>query len=475
MLDLQTDEPTRVSIIVSDGSSSWEISSDGFSTDHHLTLLGFRPGKTHTVAVTLIDEAGNIAEWPRPLQATTAPLPPEFPPISVTSDPEKMEPGVTLFPITGFAQHAGFGGAIVAVNPTGEIVWYHRGGSFTDVRRIANGNLLFIEGERTIIEMDMLGNVLNRWASLSDQSIVEKIPVPTQVFHHEVFQMESGNFLTLSIELRSIDNFPTSATDPNAPTETSDVVGDVVVEFTPQGSIVNEWKLLDLLDPLRINYSSLIGFWNAQFPEAVNGTRDWSHGNAVIHDPRDDSIIVSARHQDAVFKFSRETGQLIWILGPHENWDPGQFGGLLLEPLNEDQFFWQYHQHAPELLPNGNLLLFDNGNFRASPFDPPPGNGVFSRAVEYEIDEASRRVAKVWEYGEFADEVLFAGFVGEADFLTGKGNVLITFGAVSTGGGITPRLIEVTHSFFPEKVFDLSVNQTGWFVYRSERLPSLYP
>jgi len=130
--------------------------------------------------------------------------------------------------------------------------------------------------------------------------------------------------------------------------------------------------MLDILDPFRINYSSLLvlydGFFESVFGEQLE-TRDWSHGNAVVHDPADDSIVVSLRHQDAVVKFSRQTGELKWILGPHENWDMEQFGEFLLTPLSEDEFFFQYHQHAPDITDEGTILIYDNGNNRASPFD----------------------------------------------------------------------------------------------------------
>jgi len=200
----------------------------------------------------------------------------------------------------------------------------------------------------------------------------------------------------------------------------------------------------------------------------MESTKDWAHANAVIHDPSDDSLIVSLRHQDAVIKISRQTGELIWILGPHENWDPVEFGKYLLTPIVDELFFFQYHQHAPMITQDGNLLIFDNGNFRASPFDPVlPDEENFSRAIVYSIDETTYEVDIVWEHGQFADEILYTSFVGDADELPLTKNVLIAF------GGIQPaRLIEVTHTTPSEVVFDLSI--TSNFTYRSERLSSLY-
>ena len=67
--------------------------------------------------------------------------------------------------------------------------------------------------------------------------------------------------------------------------------------------------------------------------------------------------------------------------------------------------------------PRGTLLLLDNGNRRASPFDgtaPIPDAGNFTRAVEYEIDETAMQVRQVWDYGTDLDWKWFSGSQGNA-------------------------------------------------------------
>jgi len=468
LLELTTKVPTRVLVTINDGDSTWDIDFAGFETEHSHPVLGFRPGKTHTVLVSVFDEDGRELLSDFEIEIITELLPEDFPAFTVTSNPDMMEPGITFFEAGGF---------LIAVNEVGEVVWFRRnefnGRLDRDFRRLSNGNILLMLAEFEILEIDMLGNVIRRWhPSQSTIGNEGSIPVDTLAFHHEVFEMESGNFVTISIEFREVSDFPTSTTDPSAPTETAIIAGDTIVEYRPDGTVVNEWSLLDIIDPRRINYSSLLGLWDG-FYENVFGvmetTRDWAHANAVIHDPSDDSLIVSLRHQDVVIKISRQTGELIWILGPHENWDPVEFGKYLLTPLVDDEFFFQYHQHAPMITQEGNIVLFDNGNFRASPPDPVlPDVENFSRAIEYSIDETTYEVDKVWEYGQFEEEILYAFFVGDADSLPLTRNVLITF------GGIQPaRLIEVTRTTPSEVVFDLSI--TNNFTYRSERLPTLYP
>ena len=468
LLEVSTSGLSRISVTISDGNEQFTHDYEGFNTEHSLPVLGFKPSRIYTITVRILDIDGIDLIEPTIFQAITRSLPEGFPEINVTSTPELMEPGVTLFEAANY---------LVAVDATGEVCWYHfiqlpSGSLDRDVRRMKNGNLLLMLARFRTVELDMLGNIVNLWhPSQSTDGDPGSIPVDTLAFHHEVFEMESGNLLMLSVEFETFFDYPTSVS-PIAALGEAIVVGDVVVEFTPDGTIVNEWSMLDLLDPYRLNYSSWLGLYNNLY-EMVFGvaepTADWSHGNAVIHDPSDDSIIVSFRHQDAVVKFSRQTGELIWILGPHENWDPERFGKYLLTPQSEHEFFFPYHQHAPDVTDEGTILIYDNGNNRASPFDPTLSDADnFSRAVEYKINEETKEIDIVWEYGQFEDETLYTFFIGDADYLPLTGNALITF-----GGTQPARLIEVTRTTPAVKVFDLSL--PGNFTYRSERLDSLYP
>jgi len=482
---------------VSGRAEDFSVHNDGFSTVHAITLLGFHPDEPYNVHVTLRDEAGNEMEL-NDVSVVTNPLPEGFPPIQVlASVPDLMEPGVILFPINGRGKNGGFH-SLIAVDELGEVVWYTTPNDvlFDDVRRISNGNIIYIDDREhnEIGEIDMLGNVVRKWvASTSESTDPGNIHVDTPRFHHEVFEMENGNFLVLSVELRTVEDYPTSDSDPEAPHETAVIGADKIVEFSPvDGTIVNEWHLIDMLDPYRIGYDSLGGFWNAEFPEIEGGTRDWAHANAVIHDPVDDSIIVSLRHQDAVVKFSRQTGQIMWILGTHDNWNTDQFGSFLLNPVG-DNFLFQYHEHAPEVTSDGTILLFDNGNFKATPFaEKLPATENFSRAAEFSINEETKEVAQVWEYGQFIEPAIYAPFVGDANALPLTGNVLIAFMGIIKdenglpsdfvgGGKGSIRILEVTHTTPAEKVFDLSIEDTspnvsdGWQGYRAVKLPSLYP
>jgi hypothetical protein len=467
VLRVSTDVPTRPSLRVLGPGEGWTVESDLLRTEHAIPLMGFTFGRDYTIdSLQFTDATGNTIQFGDKLTVSTAAAPADLPGIRVlASDPQRMEPGFTLFPAGG--AHT------LGVDAQGVPRW-HYFGSAPEIYRAGNG-LFYSRVNHTIREFDLVGNHYRVWHATGNPPTgllsVSK-PFEADNHHHDVFLIESsGNILTLAQTRRTVENFPISDTDPNA-FGTVEIISDAILEIDSEGDIVHNWDLADILDPQRGGYGLIRGNDNA--------VADWSHSNAVLHDPRDDSIIVSVRSQDAVIKFGRTTGELEWILGPHEGWGP-EFEEHLLTPVGED-FEWPYHTHAPMLLPNGNLMLHDNGNFRSRPFDPPSDlSESYTRgAVEFAINEETMEVSQVWQYGKDAPETLYTPIVGDADWQPLTDNVLMTFGFPTAINGEVqetprPRIIEVNRS--GEVVFDLELTSPGdgrLIVYRSERVPSLY-
>jgi arylsulfate sulfotransferase len=475
-LTLSCDRPVRVALLLDNGRTTRLIyETDAFATGFSLPVLGLRAAATNRLSVIVTDEFYMQTVWPFPLEILTDSLPEPFPAIVTTvSDPARMERGITLFSVSQLNV-----GYILAIDEAGEVVWLYRQpiNGIADIRRIANGHLLFTDAEGGA-EIDMLGNVVSRWHPRQfPQTVSNAIQVDAETIHHEISENDHGTVLTLSTELRSLPDYPTSETNPAAPTAPAIVVGDVVLQFDRIGRVVQYWSLLDILDPYRIGFNSLanVGF----YPELRGQTRDWSHANAVIHDPSDDSFIVSVRHQDALVKIDRSTGQLIWILGTPDGWKM-PWSRYLLTPKGPLQ--WPYHQHAPTITPRQTLLLFDNGNFRRRPTEPLPTLN-YSRVVEFAVDRAQMTAEQLWAYGGPDDELFFSGALGDADWLPITENILVTDGfkaADATNSGFWARIFEVTHTTPASKVFEVLIRQRpgtnlSWIVYRAERLASLYP
>jgi hypothetical protein len=502
MVSAATDEPAQIIIEVSDGENRWNLPASGeMVTDHKRAVLGFKPGRKHHLRVSARDAAGNVSAAAQELEFETAPLPGDFPAVkTLLSNPEKMEPGVTLFALMrwpdGKAPDEHYG-LILGLDAAGQVVWYYRGDEMIEAPRpLPNGNLLCMIGQNRAVEMDLLGNVVAQWHASQhpNPEAVKKVPegsvpVETETFHHEIQPMPSGNLAVLSTEMRRIEDYPADPNKPDGRPAPANVIGDIVVEFAPDGSVVRQWKLIDMLDVYRVGYDSHTPIWNIwAYTQVKEGTKDWAHGNSLFYDASDDSIVVSFRHQDAVVKFSRQTGELVWILGTHDGWKD-RWQPYLLNPQGD--FAWQYHAHAARMTPQGNLLLFDNGNNRSwPPAERQKAKDSYSRVVEFAIDAQAKAVRQVWKYGGPGDEIFFSPFISEADLLPQTGNVLVTDGGrvrdkegnVSDdiqGSHHWARIAEVTHASPPQKVFEIVVDApgkedpTGWAVYRSERLATL--
>ena len=137
---------------------------------------------------------------------------------------------------------------------------------------------------------------------------------------------------------------------------------------------------------------------------------DWAHNNTcqVIGENaagkvdarfRPGNIVFSYRSLDIIGVIDRDSGAIVWA------WGPGVIDG----------------QHKPHMLPNGHILIFDNGTVRG-----------WSSVVE--MDPLTNQV--VWEYAGTPKQSFYSGFISGAQRLP-NGNTLICEGA-------TGRLFEVT-------------------------------
>jgi hypothetical protein len=288
--------------------------------------------------------------------------------------------------------------------------------------------------------------------------------------HHGMMTFPDGNILAMGVELREVAKYPTTEAGP-APRGPADVVGDTLYEFQPDGTVLKSRSLFAVLDESRTGYDGVNGdHWHGFFGMDV---KDWSHANGVTWDEANNLVIISLRHQDAVVALDRSSGALRWILGPHDNWEPA-WADKLLEPVGEG-FAWQWHQHGPAITALGTIVMLDNGNYRAAPYDPktlPVDN--FSRVVEYRVDEATMTVEQVWQYGEGLDPALYSGSLGNAVMLPETENVMVCFGNLALPLPDSPRsrIMQVTHATPALVVSEF----TGPFAARqATHMPTLYP
>ncbi len=490
LVELETDIDAEVRIdVVRDGEVVRTVGPTDTATAHELIVYGLRAETDYEFDV---HADANDARSTRTESFATGPLPDDFPPLTVEqSSPEQAADGYRLIDLFRWNEDATSSqddwGMAIAVDKRGEVVWYYQADHpVWDVNRLSNGNFVYNAGHEAIVEVDMTGEIVNEWDAAED--LGRELEDDTYGVHHGVDEQDDGELLTLSTEMRQIEDYAEQG-------ETANVVGDVALQFDRDGEVTESWSMFDVLEDYRMRkrVGSTGPYWDEDYEQTTN---DWTHGNAVENGDTDGTLIASLRHQDWIIKWDRETGDLLWRLGPEGDFE---FEG-------DGEF--NYHQHAPIWLDNGNLLVYDNGNARPSIEE---GEQFYTRVVEYALDASSvdieagetGTVEQVWEYR--TDPQFYAPYVGDADELP-NGNILVGDGGLLSDpgacidfdeqGGVVDqtgacisnsdvqkwaRIVEVTHDEDQQEVLEVRIrddaeeNPRSYTMYRSSHIETLYP
>jgi len=502
-LKFSADQPVQTRVNIFGGDQAMTLTFDEkYDPSAGLPIIGLQPGTKYTISVSANTRAGKNVPYPSALTYATPPLsddPDEFPRILVSpGDRSKMEQGLTLFNprrrIPGgarskFSQNFGM---LMAVDSEGRIVWYYRADSrISDFAQLPNGNIVFITQDNRLVEINVMGDTLRTWyAKGRPEGSGRGVPVDTLTFHHCVEPLANGNFIILGSDRRQMEKYYTSESDPKAPLTKQWVMGDEIVEFQPDGKVLWRWNAFDHLNPMRIGYLTLGGYWSCR---GWPGTADWTHCNSVRLAPPGDSVLLNSRYQSAVFKIRRGTGEILWIAGEPSGW-PKKLQDRVMKRAADTKWFW--HQHAAEITPDGTMMVFDNDNFRARPYaKPQPPSAVRSRAAEYKIDEAQKIIRQVWSSQAPKGPQLASWAMGSARVLPKTGNVLVGYGLMFRNADLakatwperlkftgTTEIREYTRNDEPAKLlWALKLlardpkSKTGWSIYGARRVPTLLP
>ena len=237
--------------------------------------------------------------------------------------------------------------------------------------------------------------------------------------HHSAELLKNGNVLFICLELLPPEVAQQVRGGRAGSEWRGEMYGDVLVEMTRDGIEVNRWNLWNVLDPLTHVLTA-----------QQEDRSEWTHCNSVVELPNGD-FLVSHRTISTIAIISRDTGEMLWELGA--------------PPLS--------HQHAPYMLENGNILVFDNGTHRVDHYLS------FSRVLEIEPETKS----VVWSYQDPLLVDFFSPLTANAQRLP-NGNTLITeatFGRIFEVTMHGETVWEYVNPFFVKPVHNDALPETN--------------
>ena len=215
---------------------------------------------------------------------------------------------------------------------------------------------------------------------------------------HDFRVLENGNYLLLTYEPASRDFSFLTFNDRNGdPFKTSVSVEDSAIQIvTPMDQALLTWNSYD--------YMPLEDCTHHRFPPPPSNRRSrWAHVNSI--ELVDGQIIASFRGCNRILSIDPSTGQVNWRIGPtnlsEAEWESRGKGPAPIEIIGDPQKQF-CGQHAAQILPNGNLLMYDNGaDCSRNPWTGEEHirpSRTYSRAVEYFLDFESNEAVYVREH-----------------------------------------------------------------------------
>ncbi len=186
------------------------------------------------------------------------------------------------------------------------------------------------------------------------------------------------------------------ATEPNSDTKNLDAV---IQEQSPTGQVLFQWSTADHVDPAL---------------DSVQNGPDYAHINSIWLMKNGD-ILASFRHLSQVMEIAThahggyQPGDIVWSLGGKRP---------TLQTVG-DPHGGPCAQHAASQLPNGDILMYDDGSesINGSPLlcvNPHDRTGPSiarpqTRIVEYSINQTDHTATKVWSFQIDNRDTVFAG------------------------------------------------------------------
>jgi hypothetical protein len=395
-----------------------------------IVALGLRPQMAYAVVVEA--DGGEGRARSDTLAHTTGALPQPLNRVSIsTSGIGKGALNLTSVAVPNA------GVVVLAFDSAGDIRWYrHFQGPERfpgELKQQHNGNFTLYRGNSTGVEQ-VAGHYVE-FTPAGDSVRAITVAPPRYLDNHDLWITTAPDgqerFHFFTYDHRASDLRPIGGS--------ADVVlaGHQLVRLRADGSTEFEWNAWD-----HVMFEEWIEPNRPEPHDSVG--RDFDHPNSLAFD-RDGNYIVSFRRLGQVMKIDAASGAIIWRVGGRKSdvsFPDDPLGGFSA-------------QHSAAILPNGNLLLYDNGNQHA----PPE-----TRAVEYTLDFTNRVARLVWEFRHVPS--IYTQAVGSAQRLQ-DGNTLVGYGWIGYAA-------EVGADGTLEWSATMSVDGQPTIFYRLIRIASLY-
>lgn len=380
--DFRPDVYDYVAYCPNETGNSFQVSARGMpETRVELVGVGSGAPRLSTTTTRAADQALTFRVIPK-----TGPaeeywircLPPDFPRVTV-SRPGDPEPGYYLLNNGSATRNYG-----IIVDTNGVPVWYRKGLDGREPRglqRLDDGTLTWFQAAGFAFGIDK-NNRFERF-TLDGIAVGEYgVPAPNATNHHELLQLPNGNFLTISMRLDDVPPGTVACNTPAGGAAFADrVAGARIVELDAMGNPTGvDWDAEVMEDPAPTRVTRA----ETTLPLCFTPDGGTTFYLSAIHPnglavTDDGLVLMSARHADAVYAIDFwDTGEIVWKLGGKDRGDGTRLSMLGEQPTRP------FRQHDVQVLPNGNVTMFDNRT--QFPFGDSVTAPAVARYVEYEID-----------------------------------------------------------------------------------------
>ena len=292
-----------------------------------------------------------------------------------------------------------------------------------------------------------------------NQNIVWQSPPNTPIDLHEVQQLPNGNYISFVPIFQSgpiaqgdwTNSFQDLGYEADGVTIEFPWLAQRIVEWDKDtGQELWSWNAFDYIDMNQYDKQAEL-WWDAY----ISGRFDWLHSNSFYFDESESAIYISIRHLNQITKIAYPSGEIIYSIGLSEEFDTGSEHNI----CNDLRFSWQHHV---QLMEDGDLLLFDNGNLSRELLGDEYRT---SRIRKIKVnDDLSCDIS--WQYD--LPENLYGHGTGSVQLLDNDNYLIYT-----QGGYEDCSIFELSQN--NEIVWTAEASDPTSSIYRAYKIPSMYP